>query len=240
MSAAILAVLGLTTQCKSIRKVSAENHNEQYKSTLYASLQSEDSYTLNGPIMVGFTVTNPTDDTLKFTQYHTPFEGMMSKFLTVKDSAGEEVSYIGAMARRIVPPPANTYHSIAPGQTKSVTFDLKKGYKLEKTGAYTLQYQGDNISGVASGEPITILVGSDGQATIDNTLIIMVSKETSLEDMVKEATSYGSTILYKYDSLHGLAIKVPTDKSTDEAITYFEKLKGVLSVSKDQVSSIQQ
>src|SRR5690606_20749911 len=125
-SAVVLALLGLTTQCKSIRNTTNHSDKTQNDSTLYASLAGEENYTLRDAIMIKFTVTNPTDDTLKFTQYHTPFEGMMSKFLTVKDSAGNEINYIGAMTRRVMPPPADTYHTVAPGATKSESFDMKK------------------------------------------------------------------------------------------------------------------
>lgn len=239
-SAVVLATLGLTTQCQIVRNVANRSNQEvQNDSTLYASLASEDSYVLQDAIMITFTVTNPTDDTLKFTQYHTPFEGMISKFLTVTDSAGKEISYIGAMARRVMPPPADTYHTVAPGDTKSVSFDLKKGYKIEKAGPYTLQYEGENISGIASGKPIVITVTPGDETRIDKNLIIMLSEEASLEAIAKEAISYGAEVLYKYNALNGLAIKIPEGKSVDEAMEHFKKLQGVVSVSKDQISTIQ-
>lgn len=238
-SAIVLAILGLTTQCKSIRNTTNYSDKAQNDSTLYASLAGEENYTLHGAIMIKFTVTNPTDDTLKFTQYHTPFEGMMSKFLTVKDSAGNEINYIGAMTRRVMPPPADTYHTVAPGETKSVSFDLKKGYKIEKAGQYTMQYEDENISGVANGKPIVITIAPGGETPIDKNLIIMLSEEASLEAIAKEATSYGAEVLYKYNALNGLAIKIPEGKSVDEAIEHFKKLQGVVSVSKDQISTIQ-
>ncbi len=238
-SAVVLAILGLTTQCKSIRNAASHSDKTQSDSRLYASLTGEENYPLHDVIMIKFTVTNPTDDTLTFTQYHTPFEGMMSKFLTVKDSAGNEINYIGAMARRVMPPPADTYHTVAPGETKSVSFDLKKGYKIEKTGPYTLQYEGENISGIASGKPIVITIVPGGETGIDKNLIIMLSEEASLEAIAKEATSYGAEVLYKYNALNGLAIKIPEGKSVDKAMEHFKKLQGVVSVSKDQISTIQ-
>jgi len=160
-STVVFAVLGLTTQCKSIQNMGNHGNKTQNDSTLYASLTGEEKYVLHGAIPIKFTVTNSSDDTLKFTQYHTPFEGMMSKFLTVKDGAGNEIDYIGAMTRRVMPPPAETYHTVAPHETKSVSFDLKKGYKIEKAGSYTLQYEGGNISGVANGKPIVITISRD-------------------------------------------------------------------------------
>ena len=126
---------------------------------LYATLESiADTLHLQDSLMIRFTVTNPTNDTLQFTQYHTPFEGFISNFLTVTDSQGSEISYIGPMAKRVMPPPADTYHTLTPKQSEQVTFDLKKGYKIENPGTYTLQYNAENISGVANGEPLTITV----------------------------------------------------------------------------------
>lgn len=160
-SVVVLTILGLTTQCKSIQNTANHTHKAQNDSTLYASLAGEENYVLHHAIPIAFTVTNPTNDTLKFTQYHTPFEGIISKFLTVKDGSGNEVPYIGAMTRRVMPPPAETYHSVAPGETKSVSFDLKKGYKIEEAGPYTLQYVDENISGVANGKLIVITVSKE-------------------------------------------------------------------------------
>ncbi|PRD57019.1 hypothetical protein [Sphingobacterium gobiense] len=238
-STVVLAILALTTQCRPLQNVANNNNKVQNDSTLYAVLAGEEKYTLHGVIPIKFSVTNPTDDTLKFTQYHTPFEGMMSKFLTITDSAGNDIQYIGAMTRRVMPPPAETYHAVAPGETKSVTFDLNQVYKIEKAGPYTLQYAGGNISGVASGEPIVITVEHGGEANISRTLIIMLSEETSLEAIAEEAASYGADVLYKYNALNGLAVKIPESKSVNEAMEHFKKLQGVVSVSKDQISTIQ-
>lgn len=42
------------------------------------------------------------------------------------DQAENDIVYIGAMTRRVMPPPAETYHAVAPGETKSVSFDLNQ------------------------------------------------------------------------------------------------------------------
>lgn len=163
----LIGTLGLNTQCHQPTP-KAPAANEPVKNTenrlpadssLYASLESvDDTPNLQGNLMVRFTVNNPTKDTLRFTAYHTPFEGFISKFLTVTDIEGKEVSYHGPMVKRVMPPPADTYHTLAPGQTESVTFDLQKGYKIANAGTYTLQYNGERISGIANGSPITIVI----------------------------------------------------------------------------------
>ena len=57
------------------------------------------------------------------------------------------------------------------------------------------------------------------------------SKET-VKDAIKK---YGAQITYEYNALGGFAIKIPKGKSLNEALTYFKKIKGVTSVSKNQI-----
>lgn len=166
-AALIAAIIGLTTKCQQPRQTGSSasgtetnmNNDPLQDTAIYAILKNiNDTPNLSDSLMIRFTAVNPTKDTLKFTQYHTPFEGIISKFLTVTDSNGKEIDYMGPMAKRIMPPPADTYHTLAPGQSESVDFDLKKCYKIEKPGTYTLEYNGENISGIANGKAITITV----------------------------------------------------------------------------------
>ena len=165
-TALAIGAIGLMTQCQQPTQTGSATTEpvEQMESdpatptTLYAVLEADSALRLQDSLMIGFKVVNPTTDTLQFTVYHTPFEGFISKFLTVTDGEGKEVDYIGAMAKRVMPPPADSYHTLAPGQDESVMFDLKKGYKIENAGTYTLQYNSERINDIANGEPITITV----------------------------------------------------------------------------------
>lgn len=125
---------------------------------LHVSLQAESAYKLTDSISLLFLVTNQGKDSLRFTQYHTPFEGFMSNFLTITDAEGKEVPYIGPMTRRIMPPPADTYRTVAPGQIDSIRFPVAKGYRFEKTGTYTVQYNSGAISGLDNGQAIEIRI----------------------------------------------------------------------------------
>ena len=137
----------------------ADETTQPADTALVASLQAvSEAPSLKDSLIIRFTVTNPTPDSLKFTTYHTPFEGLISKFLTVKDSAGKEVSYQGPMAKRVMPPPAETYRTLGPGESKGTTFDLKKCYKIDHPGTYTLQYNAERISGIGNGQALTITV----------------------------------------------------------------------------------
>ena len=166
LGSAIAVLAAVSIGCNSADNSKSSQYNDSLSvqetpvvadTSLYASLVCKTTTpNLKDSLIITFTVNNPTQDTLKFTTYHTPFEGFISKFLTVKDSEGNEAQYQGPMAKRVMPPPAETFHSVAPGQTESVDFNLKKGYKIEKSGTYTIQYNSELISGIANGDPITI------------------------------------------------------------------------------------
>ncbi|WP_134089974.1 hypothetical protein [Olivibacter sp. XZL3] len=125
---------------------------------LIAVLETDSVIHLSDSLPMVFKVYNPTNDTLRFTQYHTPFEGFISDFLTITDSEGGEVPYQGAMAKRVMPPPAETYCTVAPSQADSVRFSIMKGYSLSKPGTYTIRYNGGNISNIANGKPVIVRV----------------------------------------------------------------------------------
>jgi len=130
----------------------------QADTCLVAVLDIDSVANLSDSLYMVFKVYNPTTDTLRFTQYHTPFEGFINNFLTITDETGEEVPYRGAMAKRIMPPPAETYCEVAPSETDSVRFSLIKGYAITKPGTYTIQYNAGNVSGMANGTPVQVRV----------------------------------------------------------------------------------
>lgn len=65
-------------------------------------------------------------------------------------------------------------------------------------------------------------------------LIIYYAPETGNEGLLKAAKKYGSTVIYVYKNINGIAVTVPKGKSATEATKYYEKLDGVLSVTRDQ------
>ncbi|HWV71913.1 MAG TPA: hypothetical protein VN040_09370 [Pseudosphingobacterium sp.] len=163
----LVAVISVMAACQTSKK-SSENKDTTSKETasssvkdtsLVAQLSVPGSLGLHDSIPLHFNVFNPTEDTLRFTKYHTPFEGFLNNFLTIKDTDGNEVTYIGPMAKRIMPPVPESYVTIAPHDSLSVNIDLRKGYRFEKKGTYTIQYNGGNVSGMADGEGIKAVVG---------------------------------------------------------------------------------
>ena len=66
-----------------------------------------------------------------------------------------------------------------------------------------------------------------------DTLILFYEVATPTAPLKKAFAEYGAEIIYEYKNFNGFAIKIPKEKSLEEAKTHFSKLKGVLSVEKD-------
>ena len=66
-------------------------------------------------------------------------------------------------------------------------------------------------------------------------LIISYDIEVGKEPLKKAIRKYGAKIIYDYRIINAIAVRIPDSKGLDEAVEHFEKVKGVLQVSKDQV-----
>jgi len=115
---------------------------------LYARMQIRDTIKAGDFIELKFTVYNDADSARRFCKWHTPFEPPLSKYLEIKDENGEEVAYQGAMAKRIMPPPASSYIMVKARDTASSVADLFKAYAFKKPSKYTIVYTAENISGL--------------------------------------------------------------------------------------------
>ena len=73
-----------------------------------------------------------------------------------------------------------------------------------------------------------------------DTLILLYEVATQTAPLKKAFAEYGAEIIYEYKNFNGFAIKIPKEKSLEEAKTHFSKLKGVLSVEKDEKIGINQ
>ena len=73
-----------------------------------------------------------------------------------------------------------------------------------------------------------------------DTLIVLYQVGTPVTPLKEAFAKYGAEILYEYKNLNGFAIKIPKEKSLEQAKTHFSKVKGVLSVEKDEKVEINQ
>jgi len=108
-------------------------------------------------VVLKFTVYNKADSAQQFCKWHTPFEPLMSKYLEVKDATGNEMLYQGAMAKRIMPPPASSYIKINAHDSISATVDLVKAYAIKAPSKYTITYVGQNMSGLVVKDSVSFV-----------------------------------------------------------------------------------
>ncbi|MFD2287072.1 protease [Pedobacter petrophilus] len=167
----IVAGLGLAlfTACSSSKKKAAAGGNTD--TTLVSQAAAEKKADpilgkltvigvpkLGGPINMRFTVYNNTDTVTKFCIWHTPFERLMSKYLDVAMDDYTPIDYKGAMAKRVMPPPADSYKKLNAGDSTSADFNLVDAYAITKAGNYTIKYNSSTISGIVVPDSLQIKV----------------------------------------------------------------------------------
>jgi hypothetical protein len=113
-------------------------------------------------------VTNTSQKSQRFCNYHTPFEGFRNNFISITDAQGNEVPYRGMMAKRAAPT-RDDYLTLAPGKSEEARVDLRDAYALPP-GRYTVHFTGGDISGLPDSTPITLDVPSGAGWRIDGVL----------------------------------------------------------------------
>ena len=125
--------------------------------TLFATLRIKSSIKAGDSVKLKFTVYNPTDSVKQFCKWHTPFEPLMSKYLEIKNEEGEEMAYQGPMAKRVMPPPLDSYIKINAKDSIQASVDIIKAYAITQPGKYTITYVGQNMSNVVVNESVSFV-----------------------------------------------------------------------------------
>lgn len=110
-----------------------------------------------GSATLVLTVSNPTEQTQQFCQYHTPFEGIANDILRVVDAHGQELDYRGMMKKR-APPTESDYVQLNPKLERSVSFDPSLPYGMDASGRYTVQFKGSGISGLPDSNEVGVII----------------------------------------------------------------------------------
>lgn len=108
-------------------------------------------------VLLSFTVINETDTIQRFCKWETPFEPKLGKYFDVQDEQGGQAQFTGAMARRVMPPPAESYIEVPPRDSVRTVFNLAKKYVLH-TGPYTVKYTGGGVSGLKAANDIQLTI----------------------------------------------------------------------------------
>ncbi|MBC7565594.1 MAG: protease [Pedobacter sp.] len=125
-----------------------DNAIAKISSQLYAKMTVSPTIKMGKPMQMRFTVYNDANSIQQFCKWHSLFKPLISKYLDITNESGEEANCKGAMAKRVIPPPANSYVKIAPKDSLSVIVDLAIGYNITKPSTYKLEYNAQNISGL--------------------------------------------------------------------------------------------
>ena len=67
-------------------------------------------------------------------------------------------------------------------------------------------------------------------------LIISVDNNIGKEPLKKAIKDYNAEILYDYNIISSMAIKIPQGKNIEEDIEFFRKVEGVIGVERDGIA----
>ena len=84
-------------------------------------------------------------------------------------------------------------------------------------------------------EPQIIIDEDRFQDYAPDRLIIMYDEKTGKEPLLKALKDYNAEIIYDYDIIPGMAVKIPEGSDIREAIKFFKAVKGVVSVERDRI-----
>jgi hypothetical protein len=115
---------------------------------LQGFMQINDTITIGEPVELKFTVVNHADTAQQFLKWATPFEPLVSKYLDVIDADGTQVNYRGAMAKRAMPPSADSYLKVNPKDSLVANINLLEGYAIARASRYTIVYVAQGTSGI--------------------------------------------------------------------------------------------
>lgn len=151
------ALLALSSCSVNKSKRLSLNTDSAITAPLFGRMSIKDTIRAGDSVSLKFTVYNKADNTLQFCKWHTPFEPLMSKYLEIKDEKGQEMLYQGAMAKRIMPPPASSYIKVNAKDSISANVNLIKGYSIHAPSKYTIVYTGQNMSGLTVKDSISFV-----------------------------------------------------------------------------------
>ena len=69
-------------------------------------------------------------------------------------------------------------------------------------------------------------------------LIISIDQNVGKEPLRKAVQEYNAEVLYDYNIIPSMAIKIPPGKDIQDAIAFFKKVKGVIAVERDGIAHL--
>lgn len=90
----------------------------------------------------------------------------------------------------------------------------------------------------ACSSPTKSMASAENNAFSSHHLIIFYDTQIGAKPLYEAIKQYHAELIYDYQTLKGVAIRIPANKTLEEATTYFEKVNGVLAVNPDQIHSL--
>jgi len=85
-----------------------------------------------------FEILNDESEIYTFLIYNTPFEGIFADMFEVTSRDGEIMSYMGPVARRVIPAPPSAYIHLYPANSLSVEVNISKYYEITASGIFKI------------------------------------------------------------------------------------------------------
>lgn len=155
----LFAVALIATGCHTPKKLTGNNAGEQTRDgkTLKTNYMIVGTSSSPNAVHLLFTVTNNTNKPQRFCKWETPFEPRLGKYFEITDSKGNEAVFKGAMAKRMMPPPAEAYITVQAHGSVHAEINLADNYSFN-SGCYKIVYVGGGVSGLSSGHAIEATV----------------------------------------------------------------------------------
>ena len=71
-----------------------------------------------------------------------------------------------------------------------------------------------------------------------NVLIIFYDATIGKEPLLKAIDDYHATVIYDLKIMKSISIKIPENTKIEDAIEYFQKVEGVLTVNRDAIHQL--
>ena len=106
--------------------------------------------------------------------------------------------------------------------------------RTEKQLAKVDSYDAPDIPAPGMAPPLRPV--DSGLEYSSDVVVVSYDIEIGKDPLLKAIRKYGASIIYDYRIVNAIAIRIPDPSKMQEAIVYFEKVKGVLQVSRDRVN----
>ena len=97
------------------------------------------------------------------------------------------------------------------------------------------QMESDSIEARTAGsDSLPVLPDPEGEMFSPNTLIVSYDAEVGTAQLDKAIEAYGAEVIYRYNNINAVAIRIPDGKDIHHAIDHFGKVNGVTAVNRDR------